>query len=105
MFSDRDNPVTAAAAAPAHESQSPETQKEAASQTNPAEDPPAASQEQATPAFATPKQRFRARIPTPRLKCSALARKKMATSSSRTRKYCAAAPGKSSMTRTKTKLH
>jgi small subunit ribosomal protein S1 len=56
MFSDRDNPVSAAAAAPAHDAQPPEAQKEAASQTNPAEEPQAASQEHAPPALRTPEQ-------------------------------------------------
>ena len=46
MFSDHDHPVSAAAAAPAHESQSPESQKEA-SQTNPGEQQSAPTHEHA----------------------------------------------------------
>jgi len=59
MFSDHDNPVTAAAAAPAHESQSqaapqetPQASSQASSQENPAERQQAATQEHATPAQA-----------------------------------------------------
>jgi small subunit ribosomal protein S1 len=55
MFSDHDNPVTAAAAAPAHESQSqaaPQAVSQATPQENPAEQQQAATQEHATPAQA-----------------------------------------------------
>jgi len=59
MFSDHDHPVTAAAAAPAHESQSPAAPQDtpqAASQENPAEQQPAAVPEQSA-AHETPSQR------------------------------------------------
>src|SRR5882724_6695914 len=55
MFSDHDNPVTAAAAAPAHESQSPAVPPEA-SQDNPAEQQQTAVPEQSA-AHETPSQR------------------------------------------------
>ena len=55
MFSDHDNPVTAAAAAPAHESQSPSA-PQASSQDNPAEQQQPAVQEQ-NAAHETPSQR------------------------------------------------
>src|SRR5712672_382141 len=59
MFSDHDNPVTAAAAAPAHESQSqavPQETPQASSQENPAEQQPAAVRAQSA-AHETPSQR------------------------------------------------
>src|SRR5260370_490013 len=59
MFSDHDNPLTAAAAAPAHESQSqsvPQEKPQAASQDNPAEQQPKAVPEQ-NAAHETPSQR------------------------------------------------
>jgi small subunit ribosomal protein S1 len=59
MFSDHDNPVTAAAAAPAHESQSqsvPQVMPQASSQDNPAEQQQTAAPEQ-NAAHETPSQR------------------------------------------------
>ena len=59
MFSDHDNPVTAAAAAPAHESQpqaAPQETPQASSQENPAEQQPTAVPEQSA-AHETPSQR------------------------------------------------